>query len=266
MNGKDIAQMTMANALYELATTLSLEDALARMAQLIGEAGISQKPIDISLAPRNGERLLLFPSVHVHDSCSIGYWNDDFGWMVGGSPAGIAITHWLPMPDGKASGQASMNAAVSVVADYLPPFLRGDGNLQGEARDPNLPMTEERKMWLIVRKDINMLPEKAMAQAGHGFLTSWLRALITVPDAAIAYLDQAQPKITVGVDNEEQLIKAHEACKGAGLPSVLVRDAGRTFFPEPTNTVVCVGPCFQKQLPPAVKRLRLLKTEPVKGE
>lgn len=63
----------------------------------------------------------------------------------------------------------------------------------------------------------------------------------------------------MSVKNEEELRKCVEACKEVGLVAVTVNDAARTVFDKSTYTVGAVGPCFRKDLPKRVSRLRLFK-------
>jgi PTH2 family peptidyl-tRNA hydrolase len=120
------------------------------------------------------------------------------------------------------------------------------------------PKAEELKMWIAVRDDLDMPPGKLAVQAGHGFLSAYLMAMGTFPERAKRYHDNQQPKIGVRARNLEALERiAAEAAK-AGIPFALITDAGRTVFPEPTVTVCAFGPCFRSELPPHLKRLRML--------
>jgi peptidyl-tRNA hydrolase len=151
--------------------------------------------------------------------------------------------------------------AIEVLRRYIHPEVLADEPIDGgkyQVRDPDMP---EKKMWLIVRTDIKMRIEKGMPQAGHGVLTSWVRGLFQNPIVALGYLNEAQPKISVRVKKESDLHKAYRLCQEAGLPSVLIKDAARTFFSEPTFTVACVGPCYKSDLPKFVRNLQLLVTE-----
>lgn len=267
MRDKEIK--SLAEVVYEMADMLDRDKAIDAIAEVIRHSGVAQSPLSIDKAPKTGERLLLFPSVNVHDSCSIGYWNDDFGWMVGGSPAGIEITHWLPLPPSlnesdKPGADRKIGLAVvkALLSLYLPAHFGGDGKLEGE--EAAVPVEEERKMWLIVRKDLLKLDipgvfSKMLGQSGHGFLNSWIRGLLKSSEETVDYLQIAQPKIVVGVNNEAQLIKAYEAAEAAGLPCALIKDAARTVFTEATYTVACVGPCYRDELPKRVEKLQLLQ-------
>jgi peptidyl-tRNA hydrolase, PTH2 family len=148
-------------------------------------------------------------------------------------------------------------SAVEVLRRYLSPGVVA-GFVDGELHQTPDANTPEKKMWLIVRTDIDMPVEKAMPQAGHGYLTSWVRGLLANPQVALAYLNEAQAKISVRVKSEAQLLKMYALCEEAGLPCILIKDAARTYFPEPTYTVACVGPCLITDLPVKVAKLRLL--------
>jgi peptidyl-tRNA hydrolase len=151
--------------------------------------------------------------------------------------------------------------ALDVLKRYIDPAVLSDGAIDGskhQVPDPNVP---EKKMWVLVRTDIKMPVEKGMPQAGHGFLVSWIRGLFQNPAVALGYLNEAQPKISVRIKKEADLHKAYRLCQEANLPSVLILDAARTWFPEPTYTVVCVGPCLRSDLPRFVEKLQLLVTE-----
>lgn len=151
--------------------------------------------------------------------------------------------------------------ALEVIRQHIDPAVLSDGGIDGSKHsivDPNSP---EKKMWVLVRTDIKMPIEKGMPQAGHGFLVSWVRGLFQNPIVALGYLNEAQPKISVRIKKETDLHKAYRLCQEAGLPSVIIMDAGRTWFPEPTYTVACVGPCLRSDLPKFVRDLQLLVTE-----
>lgn len=154
-----------------------------------------------------------------------------------------------------------LKAALAVLSRYIDPSILIDGDVDGEKHQVPENRSSEKKMWIIVRKDIGMHVEKGFPQVGHGFLNSWIRGLFINPVVALAYITDAQPKISVGVKSESELLKAYRLCQEAALPCVIIKDAARTFFLEPTYTVVCVGPCLMQELPRFVSSLRLLKTD-----
>lgn len=119
-------------------------------------------------------------------------------------------------------------------------------------------LSTELRMVLIVRQDLLMGIGKAMGQAGHAFTMTLLLAQERIPEVVEDYLTDAQPKIVVGCKNLAALLRAQDECRDAGLVCVLVRDAGRTVFPEPTDTCMGIGPCRRIDLPKFVQRMRLL--------
>jgi Uncharacterized conserved protein len=117
----------------------------------------------------------------------------------------------------------------------------------------------ETKVWLVVRKDLAIPGPKLAVQSGHAFFRLALLASRTDPRGVEEYVARSEPKIVVGVDGLAGLRRCLEECQAAGLPCVLVEDEGRTVFPEPTVTVMAVGPCRREQLPKYVARLQMLK-------
>ena len=114
----------------------------------------------------------------------------------------------------------------------------------------------ELKMWLVVRKDLEIPPGKLAAQAGHGFLSAYLEALTKNIDTN-SYITHSQPKIVVSCKNELALSRSFAECVDLKLPCCLVIDEGRTVFFEPTKTVMAVGPCKFDELPKYVQKLQL---------
>lgn len=117
---------------------------------------------------------------------------------------------------------------------------------------------KELKIWLAIRSDIDIPIGKAMAQAGHGFTWALRKSQDSDPDITEEYLSTNQPKIVVKAKNEASLLRMEKECQELGLPVALVKDSGRTVFPEPTFTVCAVGPCYEDELPKYVQRMQLL--------
>jgi PTH2 family peptidyl-tRNA hydrolase len=129
--------------------------------------------------------------------------------------------------------------------------MPGDGDIAAVAD-----LETELRIWCAVRTDLEIPVGKLAIQSGHAFVA----ALWSAPlETAKAYMSEAgQAKIAVRVKNEAELFKSFELCKASGLNAVIVEDAGRTVFNEPTFTTMAVGPCLWSDLPKAFKRLRLL--------
>lgn len=119
-------------------------------------------------------------------------------------------------------------------------------------------VTDELKIWIAVRRDLNMPAGKLAAQVGHGVANAiWYGPQATVA----AYMETSQAKIVVGVKDEADLFAVDREAQSAGLPTYFICDRGRTVFKEPTYTVAAIGPTTREALPSRIKRLRLLTDE-----
>lgn len=122
-------------------------------------------------------------------------------------------------------------------------------------------MNRELKMWLAIRTDVKMSPGKLAVQAAHA--ASGLTLLNVMDRHALfaSYFANAMPKIAVQVASEGALARVAFEARAAGLPSYLVTDAGRSEVPAGTMTVCAFGPAYRDDLPPFLKRLRLLEVD-----
>lgn len=111
------------------------------------------------------------------------------------------------------------------------------------------------KQVIVLRKDLNMRKGKMVAQGSHACLYAYLKTPKEVRDA---WFNQRQTKICVSVDSEEELFAIHKAAEAAGLPSVLILDAGLTEFKEPTYTAVGIGPAEDDAVNQITGKLKLL--------
>lgn len=115
-------------------------------------------------------------------------------------------------------------------------------------------MSKELRIWVAVRRDLNMPAGKMAAQVAHAATSAvWLGE----PSVTRAYMDNSQAKIVVSVADEKELFAVYAVAIDAGLPAHLVTDAGLTVFNGPTPTVVSIGPAVRESLPAKVRRLRL---------
>ncbi len=102
----------------------------------------------------------------------------------------------------------------------------------------------ELKMVICVRTDLEMSKGKIAAQVGHAVLGA-ARVAARLPLASEwlkAWLYRAQAKITLKLDNEAMLDAVASAAADAGLPFMIIEDAGRTEVEPGTRTVVGIGP------------------------
>ena len=111
------------------------------------------------------------------------------------------------------------------------------------------------KQVIVLRKDLNMRKGKMVAQGSHACLYAYLKTPKEIRDA---WFGQRQTKICVSVDSEEELFAIYKATTDAGLPAVLIQDAGLTEFKEPTYTAVGIGPCEDEEVNKITGQLKLL--------
>lgn len=135
------------------------------------------------------------------------------------------------------------------------------------------------KQVIVVRKDLGMRKGKMIAQGAHASMAALLQfrvphgteagkagleaepglVALRVPAAVTAWLDGAFAKIAVGIDSEAELLAVHEAARAAGLPTALIRDAGRTEFSGVATLTACaVGPGEASEVDVITGDLKLL--------
>jgi len=101
-------------------------------------------------------------------------------------------------------------------------------------------LIQERRIYVLVRGDLGPVPSgKMMAQAGHAVLGAFV-----LNDAMMQhiYMKTSQAKIVLEVENEVDLALYAFGAESLGIPYAVIKDEGRTVFPEPTVTCVGIGP------------------------
>lgn len=101
-------------------------------------------------------------------------------------------------------------------------------------------------------KSRNMRTGKYVAQGSHASIGALLsiaekhedKLVIPLSDPFVkSWLTERFKKITVYVENDEELVEIYKSAIRANLPASLIRDAGLTEFNgEPTLTAVGIGP------------------------
>jgi peptidyl-tRNA hydrolase len=100
----------------------------------------------------------------------------------------------------------------------------------------------ELKLVCCVRSDLKMSPGKIAAQVGHAVLGAVNLSRRVNPEFVKAWEFRAQAKITLKVDDEATMDAIVAAARAAGLPAVVIEDAGRTEVEPGTRTVLSIGP------------------------
>jgi len=113
------------------------------------------------------------------------------------------------------------------------------------------------KQVIVLRKDLGMRKGKMIAQGAHASLGCYLK----YPDHpyVLEWLEGPFTKIAVSVDSEEELFEIYRLAQEASLPTILIKDAGRTEFNGvPTHTAVAVGPGPEEEIDKITGDLKLL--------
>lgn len=129
----------------------------------------------------------------------------------------------------------------------------------------------EMKQVIVFRKDLKMRTGKIAAQCTHAVKkilfdigkirrstphlkaepgTAWGDKPLAMPELVIPLDEHMEPWVTglftaivLTVENEEDLLRAYQMAKDAGMHCSLVTDAGRTeFHGQPTHTAIAIGP------------------------
>ncbi len=85
---------------------------------------------------------------------------------------------------------------------------------------------------------------KIAAQAGHAFLGAY-RIAMRLPLArewVKAWNARGCAKITLTIATEAEMVECSQRALAAGLPSIVIEDAGRTEVLAGTRTVCAIGP------------------------
>ncbi|HEV2702654.1 MAG TPA: aminoacyl-tRNA hydrolase [Steroidobacteraceae bacterium] len=111
------------------------------------------------------------------------------------------------------------------------------------------------KQIIVVNESLRLPRGKLAAQVAHAAIASFMRA----PRAAQGlWLSEGMRKIVVSCESAEQLLALFERANEAGLPSELIRDAGRTVVEAGTVTCLGLGPAADSDLDKITGALRLV--------
>lgn len=106
---------------------------------------------------------------------------------------------------------------------------------------------------------------KAGAQLGHAFCDSLEDARRKDPNLVANYRNDEKggSKVALRVRNQNQLLRAYNEAREAGLPCSIVVDRehvieGTAFDGSPIITAVGIGPCTQEQARHITKRANCL--------
>ena len=116
------------------------------------------------------------------------------------------------------------------------------------------------KLSLVVRTDLGMGRGKLAAQVAHAAVAAVLTAQLTAEGRAglAAWLAGGQPKVVLSVGSDAELADIAAAASAAGLPTEVIRDAGRTQLAPGTTTCCAIGPADAARVDAVTGGLSLL--------
>ena len=107
----------------------------------------------------------------------------------------------------------------------------------------------------MVNAGLGLPPGKLAAQVAHAAVGALLRS---DRKALTAWLEAGMPKIVVQCASDEELQSLAAKAEAAGLPALLVRDAGRTVVAAGTPTCLGIGPATPADIDPITGALALV--------
>lgn len=101
------------------------------------------------------------------------------------------------------------------------------------------------KQVILVRVDLKMGKGKMAAQCAHAAVEAVFQSDKKTVDAWRA---EGMKKVVLKVKNLEELLYYYKLAKKQKLVSVLIIDGAKTFFKEPTETCVGIGPADEVRI------------------
>jgi len=112
------------------------------------------------------------------------------------------------------------------------------------------------KQVIVVNEALRLPRGKLAAQVAHASVAALLEA---PPDAQRRWLMAGMPKVVLRAETGEELAELEARAASAGLPTALIRDAGRTVVAAGTVTCLGIGPADPELLDPVTGTLPLVR-------
>lgn len=112
------------------------------------------------------------------------------------------------------------------------------------------------KQVVVVNEALRLPRGKLAAQVAHASVAAFLE---TAPDAMREWLEAGMPKVVLRVETEAELLALEGAAARGGLPSALIRDAGRTVVAPGTATCLGIGPAPSEAIDVVTGELKLVR-------
>ena len=111
------------------------------------------------------------------------------------------------------------------------------------------------KQVIVVNQSLHLPKGKLAAQVAHAAVGAFVEAS---DDARVNWLEEGMPKVVLEAASEADLLRLQDLAVQAGIPTLLVEDAGRTVVPAGTITCLGLGPADDEEIDRLTGDLRLL--------
>jgi len=111
------------------------------------------------------------------------------------------------------------------------------------------------KQVILVRKDLKMPKGKMAAQCSHASVEA---VLGSDKDKVNEWQGEGSKKVILGVKDQEELMNCKREAVILKLKTVLIKDAGKTFFKEPTITCLAIGPDKEEKIDKVTGKLKII--------
>ncbi len=112
------------------------------------------------------------------------------------------------------------------------------------------------KQVIVVNGALALPPGKMAAQVAHAAVGAFL---MSPQERQAQWLRAGMPKIVLRCDGAEALLAILAQAEAAGLPALLIRDAGRTVVQAGAPTCVGIGPDLAESIDPVTGDVRLIR-------
>lgn len=113
----------------------------------------------------------------------------------------------------------------------------------------------ELKQVIVVRTDLKMPKGKLATQVAHGSVQAVINS---DPKIVHAWINQGMKKVVLKVGSLKELQALLILAKKQNLKFGLINDAGRTFLPPGTITVLGIGPDEESKIDAVTGQLKML--------
>ena len=117
-------------------------------------------------------------------------------------------------------------------------------------------MADEIKQVIVVDESLRLPRGKLAAQVAHASVAALLEAQ---PSTQRSWIEIGMPKIVLRVESSDALEALAARAADRGIPSALIRDAGRTVVDAGTATCLGLGPTAAGVLDELTGELRLVR-------